>query len=140
MNAVFTIKGEPKGKGRPRFTHTGHTYTPSDTEEYEEYVKLEYKRQCGGVFFPKGTALIMMLDACYGMPKRISQLKRTEMLSGKIRPTRKPDIDNVAKIIADSLNKLAYDDDSQITEMRIRKYYSEKPRVEVRITEEGSVE
>ena len=32
----FTIEGEPKGKGRPRFTRGGHAYTPKETVEYEE--------------------------------------------------------------------------------------------------------
>ena len=32
------------------------------------------------------------------------------MLEGVIRPSKKPDIDNVVKVIADSLNKIAYKD------------------------------
>lgn len=55
------------------------------------------------------------------------------MLSGDIRPTKKPDMDNVIKIIADSLNKIAYRDDTQIVDCQVRKFYSEKPRVEVMI-------
>ena len=51
------------------------------------------------------------------------------MLTGNLRPTKKPDLDNVAKIILDSLNKIAYDDDSQIVDLHIRKYYSDNPRV-----------
>ena len=55
------------------------------------------------------------------------------MLGGDIRPTKKPDMDNVIKIIADALNKIAYRDDTQIVDCQVRKFYSEKPRVEVMI-------
>ena len=47
-------------------------------------------------------------------PKSVSKKKREAMLKGEIRPTKKPDWDNVGKIVADSLNNIAYDDDSQI--------------------------
>ena len=55
------------------------------------------------------------------------------MLKGNIRPTKKPDCDNVLKIVADSLNQIAYKDDSQIVETSVKKYYAEIPRVEVEI-------
>ena len=42
-------------------------------------------------------------------------------------------MDNVVKIIADSLNNLAYYDDTQIVDCQCRKFYSENPRVEVTI-------
>ena len=42
----FTIPGPPQGKGRPRFTKSGHTYTPAKTAEYEKLVQAEYIRQC----------------------------------------------------------------------------------------------
>jgi Holliday junction resolvase RusA-like endonuclease len=53
------------------------------------------------------------------------------MLKGIIRPTKKPDIDNVAKIILDSLNCICYKDDTQIVSLIVNKYYSQEPRVEV---------
>lgn len=55
------------------------------------------------------------------------------MNMGKIFPTKKPDIDNVIKVIADALNGVAYDDDKQIIDVSARKVYSETPRVDVRI-------
>ena len=109
--AKFTVYGEPKGKGRPRFnTKTGHAITPKDTVSYENLVKLEWQTAYGTESFPKAA-----------------------MLAGEIRPTKKPDMDNVVKIIADSLNNLAYYDDTQIVDCQCRKFYSENPRVEVTI-------
>lgn len=57
------------------------------------------------------------------------------MRAGVIRPTKKPDMDNCIKIIADALNKIAYHDDTQIVDCQVRKFYSDDPRVEVRILE-----
>lgn len=50
------------------------------------------------------------------------------MIKGEIRPTKKPDLDNVAKIICDGLNKIAYEDDSQIIDLTVTKYYAEIPK------------
>ena len=44
MEVKFTVYGEPKGKGRPRFsTKTGHAMTPKDTVNYETLVHMEYE-------------------------------------------------------------------------------------------------
>lgn len=132
--AKFTVYGEPKGKGRPRFnTKTGHAITPKDTVSYENLVKLEWQTAYGTESFPKEAMLDMRIKAYYRIPKSASKKKRAAMLAGEIRPTKKPDMDNVVKIIADSLNNLAYYDDTQIVDCQCRKFYSENPRVEVTI-------
>ena len=134
MEVRFTILGEPKGKGRPRFnTKTGHAVTPKDTVNYETLVHMEYVSQCKEVKFPDDAMLDMRIKAYYSIPKSTSKKKKALMLAGEIRPTKKPDMDNVIKIIADSLNKIAYRDDTQIVDCQVRKFYSENPRVEVTI-------
>ena len=55
------------------------------------------------------------------------------MLMGDIRPTKKPDTDNVAKSILDACNKIAYDDDSHVVELFVEKWYSDEPRVVVEL-------
>lgn len=134
MRVEFTVPGEPKGKGRPRFVKVGNytkTYTPVDTVSYENLVKLEYQSQCGHTKFEKGTMLGLIVTAYYAIPKSESKKKQKQMLDGDIRPTKKPDMDNIIKIIADSLNHIAYHDDSQIVSAEVNKYYSDNPRVEV---------
>ncbi len=140
MKVSFTILGEPQGKGRPRFTKVGSyvkTYTPDKTAAYENLVKLEYERQCRGVRFGDKDFLEMRIYAFYGIPKSTSKKKRGQMLEGIIRPSKKPDMDNVIKVIADSLNNVAYRDDTQIVDSYIRKLYSESPRVEIEIEKIG---
>ena len=52
MQVKFTILGEPKGKGRPRFSRkTGTAITPRDTVNYETLVHMEYLEQCNGFRF-----------------------------------------------------------------------------------------
>ena len=136
MQAEFTIHGEPKGKGRPRFsTKSGTAYTPEATANYENLVKVEYLRQCGNVKFEQGKELEITITAYFSIPESKSKKAKEQMRSGMIRPTKKPDMDNIVKIIADSLNKIAYHDDSQIVDAVIRKYYSDNPRVVVKIAE-----
>lgn len=137
MRVIFTIPGEPQGKGRPRFARAGsyvRTYTPDKTAAYENLVKLEYERQCKERF-PDNAMLDMRIVAYYGVPKSASKKKRRAMLSNEIRPTKKPDMDNITKVIADSLNQVAYKDDTQIVDAQVRKFYSEDPRVVVIIQE-----
>lgn len=57
------------------------------------------------------------------------------MLNNEIYPTTKPDTDNIAKSILDSLNKIAYLDDKQVVDLRVRKRYAEVPSVSVWISE-----
>lgn len=124
----FTIHGEPRGKGRPRVARRGKyitTYTPQETVVYENLVRFEYQRQCGGFRFGDDEQLSMTVNAYYSIPKSASKAKRAAMLNGEIRPTKKPDVDNVLKVIADSLNQIAYRDDAQIVRAIINKRYAQ---------------
>ena len=137
MKVKFTILGEPAGKGRPRFTREGRTYTPEKTASYENLVKLEYEQQCANHRFPDDAQLDVRIVAYYEIPKSTSKKKAKLMEEGKIRPTKKPDFDNIGKIICDSLNQRAYRDDAQIVDAQVRKFYSRNPRVVVTIQEAG---
>ena len=134
----FTVLGEPKGKGRPRFsTQTGRAFTPKQTVNYETLVHTEYMVQCKGFRFPDDAMLDVRVIAYYSIPKSVSKKKRQAMLDHKIRPTKKPDFDNIGKVICDALNKVAYRDDAQIVDAQVRKFYSDRPRVVVTIRECG---
>lgn len=135
MGAIsFSVPGQPFGKQRPRIVSRGsfsQAYTPKETVNYENLVKYAYMEQAKGFVFPKETQLSVDITAYYGIPKSASKKKAAEMLAGTIRPTKKPDFDNIGKIICDSLNTIAYHDDSAIVEAQVHKYYDETPRVEV---------
>jgi len=132
----FVILGEPRGKGRPRFTRDGHTYTDSETRAYEKKVRQAFLAAYPlREPFPKGEPVRAVMTAYYAIPKSESKIKRELMATGYIRPTKKPDTDNIAKIVLDSLNGLAYHDDAQVVTCEVRKYYGIEPRVEVEVKE-----
>lgn len=134
MEVTFTVIGEPKGKGRPRFVRaTGKAITPRDTVLYENLVRLEYRNQCLDKKFGDDEMLEMEIKAFYRIPSSKSKKVKQQMKDNIIRPTKKPDMDNVVKIIADSLNNIAYKDDTQIVSCIVNKYYSESPQVVVTI-------
>ena len=69
--------------------------------------------------------------AYFAVPKSYSKAKRLDCVLNNLRPTKKPDADNIAKIILDSLNGIAYDDDSQIVELTVIKEWTDgQERVE----------
>lgn len=134
----FTVLGEPQGKGRPRFRNTGKfvsTYTPDKTASYENLVKVEYRRQCGSFKYSKETPLDVRITAYYSIPKSASKKKAQAMRDRRIRPMKKPDFDNIGKIVCDALNDIAYHDDVQIVDAQVRKFFSDDPKVVVTIQE-----
>jgi Holliday junction resolvase RusA-like endonuclease len=127
----FTIPGKPMGKQRPRVTRTGHTYTPDETTHYENLVKLAFQQAKPKGFVPTNKQLYMEVTCLMPIPISWSKKKHDQAKYGYIRPTVKPDFDNVGKIVADALNGIAYRDDSQIVDAYVRKFYAEDPGVEV---------
>lgn len=98
----FTVHGEPQGKGRPRFSKRGgfvQTYTPTKTKSYEELVAAEYIKQCGNITADRNNCIHMEILACFGIPKSTSKVNRLRMLMNLIRPLKKPDIDNILKLL-----------------------------------------
>lgn len=132
----FDVLGEPTGKGRPKFTTINgyaRAITPKDTVTYENLIKVEYRRQCGTQRYGDDAMIGMKVTAFYGIPKSVSKKKREAMLNGNIRPTKKPDYDNIAKVVSDALNDVAYKDDKNIVDCVVQKWYSDKPRIEVKM-------
>ena len=133
MKVEFTVPGIPVGKGRPRFTKDGHTYTPQKTREYEDKVVQCWKCQ-SGKGFAAGVPLIAHVMAYFPVPKSASKAKKAAM-EGTFH-TKKPDSDNVCKAILDALNQHAYPDDSAAQIGGCYKIYTNgAPRVEVTIEE-----
>lgn len=138
MQISFTVPGEPQGKGRPRFSQkNGRTYTPDKTVLYENLIRTEYLRQCPGLRFADKEPLAMRIQAYYSIPVSVSKKRQQAMEAGEIRPVRKPDADNIIKVVADSLNQAAYRDDADLVKVELEKFYSWQPRIEVEI---GSLE
>lgn len=111
-------------------TKQGHTYTPKDTVMYENLVKTSFQ-DAYPEWNPMDGPMMAVIRAYYPIPNSFSKTKRAQAIDGKLQPVTKPDLDNIAKSILDSLNQIAYSDDARIVWMTVGKYYSEKPRAEV---------
>jgi Holliday junction resolvase RusA-like endonuclease len=135
----FVIPGKPMGQPRARFARMGKfvkTYDPKEAVSYKATI-IQLARAAGvrQMIGPVRLAI----DAFLPRPKR---LWRKLDPSGAIPAECKPDFDNILKIVADSLNGLAYADDAQVWHGVIKKWYHAKgdmPRVEVSISAERVV-
>ena len=134
MRIEFSVPGDPRGKGRPRFSTYGGrpiAYTDSRTKAYEQLVMKCYMDVPGEHVFPEDAAVFMFITAYFKIPKATPKLKVRLMKQGVIRPLKAPDWDNIGKIICDALNGIAYKDDSRVVYGSVEKFYSDNPRVEV---------
>lgn len=136
------VIGDITGKARPRMnTCTGIAYTPTKTKYYEYLVKKAFQDKYGGIdLIPGNIAVKVTIVAYFGVPKSTSNNKAEQMLSYLIRPTKKPDIDNITKIVLDAMNKFVIYDDTQVVELEVKKYYSKSPKIYVKVEELNYVE
>lgn len=131
----FEVPGKIIGKGRPRInSYTGSVYTPTRTKDYEtlveQYFLLKYPR-----FKPFEGRVQVEINANFEIPKSTKKAEKELMLENKINPTKKPDIDNIVKIILDAMNGIAFKDDTQITKLSVEKKYAANESIIVRINE-----
>lgn len=131
----FEVEGNIVGKQRPRVNmYTGNVYTPNKTKDYEEWIKQSFFLK-----YPKFEILenrvSIEIIAYLKIPKNTSKVKTNEMLENKISPLKKPDIDNIGKIVLDALNKYVIKDDIQISKINIEKKYSEEEKLYIKIEE-----
>lgn len=131
----FSINIKPKGKGRPRFARRGNfvsTYTPKTTADYEKTIRNAFLEQCESQYDKEYSGPIKVsIWAFFEPPKSYSKKKKLELI--ETPHLKKPDADNIAKSILDSLNGIAWKDDSQISDIDIHKYYDEEDKVIVEI-------
>ena len=157
--ALIVLEGDPRGKGRPRFsTHGGFVkvYTDAATTEYEELIQVEVLRLIGGQALIDRARQIKRRsfieaykdfggEPMFSGPVRVemeiqhpiraswTKAKKAAALAGHIAPTLKPDPDNVAKIWFDAFNDCMWKDDTQVIKVSIDRCFSEDPSVLVRV-------
>ena len=117
MAIKITVPGRPAPKARPRLGMQGKTayiYTPQRTKEYEELVGWTAK--AAGRRSLKGPVEVELW--CYTKGRA--------------------DVDNLSKSILDGLNRIAFEDDSQVVDLHVHKRkVKADERVEIEIREAG---
>jgi Holliday junction resolvase RusA-like endonuclease len=135
------LPGEPKGKGAPRarvISAKGrtfaHIYPDPETKSYEGML-----RQVAALAMrernPLASALRVRVIAHMSIPASWSESKKTAALAGYVRPTVKPDWENIAKTL-DALTGVVWVDDKQIVSGVIEKFYAAKPQLVVDVWEQ----
>lgn len=131
----FEVVGDIVGKERPRVNrYTNMVYTPNRTKDYEMLIKQYFL-----IKYPKHKLLENRISveiiAFLKIPKNTSKKKTNDMLEGIISPTKKPDIDNIAKSVLDALNKFVFKDDNQVSKLSVEKRYAEEEKIYIKVEE-----
>lgn len=140
MTVGFFVPGQPVAKGRPiagrGFGGRVTLRTPGKTVAYEGLVAHACHAAMKGMAPMRGP-LALEMKVGVQIPVSTAKKLRADMESGKVQPTKRPDLDNIVKGICDGMNGIAYGDDAQIVELKVRKVYAITPGVHVmvRITE-----
>jgi len=134
----FSVPGEVRGKGRPRIVKIGsfsRLAADAKTVNYENLVALmatEAMERAGmGAGYFDGPVEVAMVAAFVpptSTPKKLLPL----MLSGQHPPAKKPDLDNIVKVL-DALNGLVWRDDAQVVKLSASKIYAERPWLRIHI-------
>ncbi len=133
---VFEVPGKVRGKGRPRFMRNGHTYTDSKTVEYERLIKASYLKRTSYI---SQKSIRMSMYVCFAPNKTDTKKNRALKLLNSLWPSKKPDVDNVIKVVLDALNKVAYQDDTQVNEVHVIRHFDEKERLIICLSENGEL-
>jgi Holliday junction resolvase RusA-like endonuclease len=137
MQIHFQVEGDPKGKGRPRFTRAGkftRVYTDKQTLDYEALIKF-FAAEAMGSTDPLETPVSVFLYIRHAVPQSYSKKRTEACLSGLEQPCKKPDIDNIAKTFLDGMNGAIFKDDTQVVDLHVKKVYSLVPGVDVMVME-----
>ena len=133
----FTVIGTPKPLKRHRVARSGHMYDPSIQDK--KAFSLQANIMKPGK--PLSGALKISLKFYFKRPKshyrtgKFSKLLK-ENISGNYND-KKPDLDNLIKLVCDSMEGSWFKNDSQISSIRAEKFYcnqTEEPRTEVQIS------
>lgn len=129
---VFRIIGNPEAKQSFRFTKKGLRYKPKEFAAKENDIKLQIKSQ-----MPKGFKMIQSGVAIFyrfifSYPQVIPKKKRA---IERLFRNKKPDSDNLQKMVNDAIKGLVIRDDSQIVKWTGEKIYADEPCVEIEVIE-----
>ena len=131
---TFTVPGVPIAQPRTKATTIGgyaRVYTPKTADAYKASVALAFGQAHSGppLTGPVGVEIMFL------MPRPKSMIWKKRPMPREWH-TKKPDLDNLAKAVLDSLAGLAWVDDSQVVILGLAKRIArgdEKPYTAVTI-------
>lgn len=139
---AFTLNCIPTAQARARHgVVNGHSMTfKADSQRANERT-LDALLAPHAPQTPMTGAIVLEFCAAFPPAKSASKKERAAMLRGLKPHTKKPDLDNLAKQLKDSMTRLQFwNDDKQVVEMRCSKIYAEYGRWDVVIQEKPEVQ
>ena len=137
---LFEMSGIPRGKGSVRFrvartragTYFPMPYKDEKTDAYMKDLTRAAVRAMGNKP-PTDRPVAVTLHAFMPIPESWTARAKDDARIGAIRPTGKPDWDNIGKML-DALKGVVWWDDAPIVDGRVIKLYADEPglRIEVR--------
>lgn len=128
----FTVNIKPMGAVRMTQRSKWENPTAQRYLSYKSVIGMEARKH---IKIPLSGPVQAIISFYYPIPKSWSKKDQEKARSGEIVPTVKPDLDNCVKGVYDALNKIAWKDDNLVIATTARKYYSDKPRIEIMIEE-----
>ena len=140
QNVSFHVPGKPQGKARAktvRHADSGSSisYTPDHTVLYENFIKDQFLNYSKGFYMEREKPVEIRIIARFLPPKSASRKRRLDMLEGREFPLKKPDADNIIKVVLDALNGVAYHDDVQVMYVTAKKVYSAIEGLDITVAE-----
>lgn len=133
----FTLPVIPTAQARPRVAVRGkfaQAYKTKDQQANERTLEAWLKDHAPES--PLQGGLVLEFVAAFPIPKSATKNNRAQMLHGFMLPTKKPDLDNLAKQLKDAMTRMQFwCDDSQIVSMHCDKIYAETGYWEVAVYE-----
>jgi Holliday junction resolvase RusA-like endonuclease len=132
MAITFTVTGNPVPQPRARITTRGkfaHAYTPKSHPVHGYRSSLAAAARAAGLT-PTGEPLDVVIDAVFERPK--SHLRKAGVKPDAPKLPR-PDVDNVAKAVLDSLQEVM-GDDSLVARLVVEKSWGAEARTTVRVS------
>lgn len=126
----ITIIGTPVPQSRPRFSK-GRIYTESKSSAYRDLVRKSADSQFSHSLLDMPLSVNMVVYMPLTAEIKNSKKKSESARIGVLKPAKKPDIDNLAKAVMDGFNGIVWVDDGLVTDLCVKKRYSDNPRVEV---------
>lgn len=123
----FFVPGKPQGKARARTFYNRklgrmQSMTPENTVLYENHIIQSYLDAAEKPQLLQGQ-LEVSINAYFPVPKSTTKKVRKQIEDGEVLPTKKPDADNIAKVVCDALNQIAYQDDTQVVKLVVTKQF-----------------
>ncbi|MGN1165098.1 MAG: RusA family crossover junction endodeoxyribonuclease [Lachnospiraceae bacterium] len=139
-SVTFHVPGKPQGKARARTYYNANagkhvSSTPDKTVLYENFIKDRFLQKANGFYLESGVPATLRIVARFLPPKSKPKKVKQQMLDGEILPLKKPDMDNIVKVVADALNGVAYHDDTQVALVIAKKAYSAVEGLDITVEE-----